>query len=217
MPVQIEHEGQTKTFFTQEEIDVEIAGLKITNEQLKTEKVELKDKLSALKTTLSEVEAAKLNSDELAAKASGDKEALQRIADERDAKKQGEIDALRNSISSEKVENLLNQVVTELGAGGTHNEDLRDLIKSRFTIGYDMETHESKVSGEGVSNLDDLKKIIKESGRYDAYLAGSGSSGGDSRGNQNTGVSNKKLSEMTATEEAEFAREFPEKYAQMIQ
>lgn len=209
MPVQIEHEGVTKTFYTQEEVDAEVAGLKVTNGQLKDEKAELKTKLS-------DSEAAKLNADELAAKASGDKEALQRIADERDLKKQGEIDALRNSISTEKVTNLLNGLVTELGAGGSHNEDLRDLLKSRFDIAYDMDTHESRVSGEGVSNIEELKKLVKESGRYDAYLAGTGSSGGDSQGNKGAGASNKSLSEMTATEESKFAREFPDKYAQMI-
>ena len=209
MPVQIEHEGQVKTFYTQAEVDSEVAGLKVTLGQLKDEKTELKTKLS-------DSEAAKLNADELAAKASGDKEALQRIADERDLKKQGEIDTLRNSISSEKEANLLNELVTELGAGGAYNEDLRDLLKSRYSIKYNMDKHEAEISGEGVSNIAELKAVVKESGRYDAYLAGSGSSGGDSLGSKGAGADSKKLSEMTATEEAAFAREFPDKYAQMI-
>lgn len=208
MPVQIEHEGETKTFYTQAEVDSEVAGLKVTLGQLKDEKKDLVDKLKS-------VEGEKLNAEEEAAKAKGDKDALQRIADERDAKSREELDALKNSIRSEKSSNLLNDVVTELGAGGAHNEDLRDLLKARFNFDYDMEKHSHIVSGENVSNIDELKKVVKESGRYDAYLAGSGSTGGDSLGGKGTGAASKKFNEYTSAELVELNRTDPAAYEQL--
>jgi hypothetical protein len=211
MPVQIEHEGEVKTFYTQAELDKEVAGLRVTLGQLKDEKADLKTKVT-------EAEAAMLNSDELAAKASGDNEALKRIADERDSKKQGEIDTLRNSISSEKVTNLLNGLVNKLGAGGSHNEDLRDLLKSRFEIAYDMDTHESRVSGDGVSNIAELEKLVLSSGRYDAYLAGTGSTGGDSQGSKSAGgagVNPFSKESFNLTAQANMLRDNPTLAAQM--
>lgn len=193
MPIQIEHEGEQKTFYTKAELDSEVAGLKVTLGQLKDEKAGLANKLS-------ESETAKLAAEEAAATVSGDKEALQRISDEREAKSRQELDALKATIKGEKVSSLVNDIVTELGAGGAHNEDLRDLLKARFKFDYDMDKHEHTVSGENVANIDELKKAVKESGRYDAYLAGTGSSGGDSQGNKGAGATNKKFHEYTGAE-----------------
>ena len=103
-------------------------------------------------------------------------------------------------------------MVTELGAGGAHNEDLRDLVKSRFGIDYDTGTHELKVTGNGVSSIDELKKTIKESGRYDAYLAGTGSTGGRSNGSTGTGAATKKFNEYTPAELVQIRRDSPEEY-----
>lgn len=193
MPIKIEHEGKDITVFTQAEMDAEVAGLKVTNGQLKDEKTDLKAKLS-------EAETATLTAQAAAATASGDKESLQRITDERDSKVQNELDALKNSMRSEKSDNMINSIVTELGAGGVKNEDLKDLIKARFGIDYDMDKHEHTFTGDNVTSLDELKKAITESGRYDAYLPGSGSTGGDSLGNTGAGAATKKFNEYTGAE-----------------
>lgn len=205
MPVQIEHEGVTKTFYTQEEVDAEVKGLKVTNENLKSEKAELKAKAD---------EAAEQvrNAQEEAAKAAGDKEALERIHAEREAEAKARMNELTGSIKTEKINNAINDLVTELGAGGAKNEDLRDLVKSRFSIDYDLDSHELKVSGNGASSLDELKKTIKESGRYDAYLAGTGSTGGRSNGSTSTGAATKKFEEHTPAELVQIRRENPEEY-----
>lgn len=211
MPVQIEHEGETKTFYTQEEVDAEVAGLKVTNGQLKDEKV-------ALKAKVGEVEAAKLDAEEAAAKASGDKEELQRITDERDAKTRAKVDELTNSIRTEKSEGAINDFVTKHGAGGSHNEDLRDLLKARFNFAYDIDKHEQSVSGDGVANFQDLEKVVKESGRYDAYLAGTGSSGGDSQGNKGAGgavVNPFSKETFNLTEQAKMLKDNPSLAAQL--
>lgn len=212
MPVQIEHEGETKTFYTQKELDTEVAGLKVTLGQLKDEKDELKTKVDS---AAEEVR----NAQEAAAKAAGDKDALERISIEREQEAQNKLTELTNSIKKEKVNNAVNDLVTELGAGGAHNEDLRDLIKSRFSIDYDTSTHELKVSGNGASSLDELKKTIKESGRYDAYLAGTGSTGGRSSGSTSTGaaagVNPFKKETLNLTEQARILKEDPTLAAQL--
>jgi len=208
MPVQIEHEGVIKTFYTQEELDAEVKGLKVTNENLKSEKAELKAKAD---------EAAEQvrNAQEEAAKAAGDKEALERIHAEREAEAKARMNELTGSIKTEKINNAINDLVTELGAGGAKNEDLRDLVKSRFSIDYDLDSHELKVSGNGASSLDELKKTIKESGRYDAFLAGTGSTGGRSTGSTSTGAATKNFNEYTSAELVQIKRESPEEYERL--
>lgn len=193
MPFKTEHNGVEITAYTQEDLDKEIAGLKVTNGQLKDEKKDLKAKLD-------EAESAKLAAEEASATVSGDKEALQRISDEREAKSRTELEALKGTIKNEKVTNLVNDIVTELGAGGESNEDLRDLLKSRFQFDYDMDKHEHTVNGDNVSSIDELKKAVTESGRYDKYLAGTGSAGGGSLGNTGAGATTKKFNEYTGAE-----------------
>jgi len=206
MPVQIEHEGVTKTFYTQEEVDAEVKGLKVTNENLKSEKAELKAKADDAAEQVR-------NAQEEAAKAAGDKEALERISAEREAEAQASLNELKNSIKTEKVNNFYNELVTELGAGGQHNEDLRDLLKARFPADYDMKEHTIKLGG--VSSVDELKKTIKESGRYDPFLAGTGSKGGRSNGATSTGAATKKFNEYTSAELVQLHRESPEEYERL--
>lgn len=193
MPFKTEYNGKEITAYTQEDLDKEVAGLKVTNAQLKDEKGELKAKLG-------EAETGRLAAEEASATVSGDKEALQRISDEREAKSRTELDALKNSIRDEKSTNMLNSIVNEIGAGGSANEDLLDLIEKRFPVGYDMDKHEHTFSGDNVATREELVKAITESGRYDSYLSGTGSTGGDSTGNKGAGATTKKYNEHTGAE-----------------
>jgi seryl-tRNA synthetase len=208
MPVQIEHDGQLKTFYTQAEVDSEVAGLKVTLSQLKEEKRELKEKVG-------EVEAAKLDAEESYATANNDKEALQRISDERDTKTRAELDVLKTSIRSEKTGNLLNDFVTKHGAGGSNNEDLRDLLKSRFSFDYDMDSHEYRVAGDNVASMADLEKVVKDSGRYDAYLSGTGSTGGDSQGSKGAGDASKTFGDYNGAELIAIKNSDPARYERL--
>ena len=193
MPFTTEKDGEQITVYTQAEVDSEVAGLKVTLGQLKDEKAELKTKLG-------ESETAKLNAEEAAAKATGDTETAKRISAEKDSLVQTELDTLKNSIRDEKSVNMLSSVVTEVGAGGVANEDLLDLIGKRFPVGYDMDKHEHTFSGDNVTTRAELVKAITESGRYDSYLAGTGSTGGDSLGNKGAGATTKKFNEHTGAE-----------------
>lgn len=208
MPLKIEHDGKEIEVYTREELDAEVKGLKITNENLKSEKQEALDKVREAKEAAREAEEAK-------AKAEGDKETLQRIADERAAEKDKRINDLINSTKKEKINNAVNDIITQLGAGGEKNEDLRDLIRARFEFDYDIDESLVKVSGEGVSTVEDLKRTIKESGRYGAYLAGSGANGGGATGSKASGAGGKKFNEMTGAELSALRKENPDEYARL--
>lgn len=193
MPFKIEKDGKEIEVYTREEVDAEVKGLKVTNDNLKTEKAELADKVR-------EAKEAALASEEAKAKAEGDKETLQRIADERAAEKDKRINDLINSTKKEKINNAVSDLITKLGAGGSKNEDLRDLIKARYEFDYDIDASAIKVNGGGVSSVLELEKAIKESGRYDAYLAGSGATGGGATGGNTSGAGGKKWADYTPAE-----------------
>jgi hypothetical protein len=212
MPIQVEHEGQTITVYTEAEVkakvDEEVAGLKVTNQNLKDEKRELADKLKSL-------DEEKRQAEEEKAKRDGDYEKLERLMTERQQEQRDAYEKLVSDIRKEKVGNALNDIVTQLGAGGTRNEDLRDLIKTRFEFDYDNETGKVKVAGDGITTLDELKKAITESGRYDAYLAGSQASGGGSPGSQGGGPVTKKFDQMTGEELKQLRAEDPDAYQRL--
>lgn len=197
MPLNIEHEGKSLTVYTeselQEAIDKEVKGLKITNENLKAEKTEAIEKAREAKELALAAEEAK-------AKAEGDTESLKRIHEEREQEAKAKLNEFKNTIKAEKVTNMLNQVIDEVGASGQLKEDLRDLIKARVQFDYDMDTHSATVRAEGISNVEELVKHIKESGRYDAYLPGDGSLGGGSPGNSGAGASTRKFEDYTTAE-----------------
>ncbi|MBR9878676.1 MAG: hypothetical protein GYB17_04080 [Gammaproteobacteria bacterium] len=213
MPIQVEHEGQTITVYTEAEhkqaIDDEVAGLKVTNQQLKDEKRELADKIKT-------IDEEKRQAEEEKAKRDGDYEKLERLMAERQQEQREQYEKLVGDIRKEKVGSALNDVVTRLGAGGTRNEDLRDLLKTRFEFDYDNESGKVTVSGDGITSLEQLEKTIQESGRYDAYLAGSQASGGGSPGSQGGGTAGKKLSDMSEKERIEFKQRDPEGFRQAL-
>ncbi|WP_442486777.1 hypothetical protein [Halomonas litopenaei] len=213
MPIQVEHEGQTITVYTEAEhkqaIDDEVAGLRVTNQQLKEEKRELADKIKT-------IDEEKRQAEEEKAKRDGDYEKLERLMAERQQEQREQYEKLVGDIRKEKVGSALNDVVTRLGAGGTRNEDLRDLLKTRFEFDYDNESGKVTVSGDGITSLEQLEKTIQESGRYDAYLAGNQASGGGSPGSQGGGTAGKKLSDMSEKERIEFKQRDPEGFRQAL-
>ncbi len=212
MPLNIEHEGKQITVYTEAEVqakvDSEVAGLKVTNQNLKDEKNELKGKLDEQK------EAARMAEEEKA-KAAGDVDKLNRLMEERQSEERQKYEQLRSEIAKEKTTNALNDLVTELGVGGTKNEDLRDLISLRYQVEYD---HETKQVNAGGKTLADLKAEISKDDRYAAYLAGSKASGGGSTGSTGAGgASNEKFGDYTPAELSEIRRTDPQRYETLRQ
>jgi len=208
MPFQIEKDGQTITVWRDDEVKSEVAGLKVTNQQLKDEKKDLADKLK-------DIDEAKRTAEEEKAKAEGDFEKLNQLMIERQNEQNERYNKLQNDIKREKVTNALNDIVTELGAGGTRNEDLRDLIKARYEFDLDTESGQVKVSGDNVTSIDSLKETIKTSERYAAYVLGSQASGGGSPGSKGTGGASKKFDDYTPGELSEIRQKDPAEYERL--
>lgn len=191
------------TYYTQAELDEAVKGVKSVNAALKEEKKELAEKVKEYE---SKAEQALIDK----AKAEGDYEKLLQLEREKQENERKRAEQLQQQIKKEKTANAINDLVTSLGAGGKHNEDLRDLIKARYEVDYDIETGALKVLGDGASNLDELKKTITESGRYDAYLAGSKASGGGATGQG--GQVDKKPAEYSDAERVELFKTDPAKF-----
>lgn len=205
MPLQIEHEGKQLTVYTQDELDQEVAGLKTVNANLKTEKTEALEKAR-------EASEQKLAAEEAAAKAQGNTEELKRISEQREQEAMAKLNEFKSAIQAEKVTNMINKVTDAVGASGQKKEDLEVLIKARYEFGYDMDAHTATVRGDGVSSVDDVIRHIKESGRYDAYLPGDGSTGGGSQGSNGAGASTKTFDQYTSTELVALKRTDPAAY-----
>lgn len=216
MPLQIEHEGQKITVYTQAELDQEVKGLKITNENLKAEKKDIADKLTEAKESVREIEEAK-------AKAEGDNETLRRIAEEREAEKREAIEQERkkfldllNMTKKEKVDNFLNDLVSDLGpADATRAKHLKKLLKADYDFDVDLERGAFSVTGEGVTSVDDLKRHVKESSDYRYLLSGSGATGGGSTGGTASGAG-KKPEDYTEAERVALYRENPQRFRELF-
>lgn len=195
---------------------------------LKRAKDHEKEKRLAAEEKLREREAA----DEAAA------EEL-RLAKEEAARKAGDVEALETSwrekheaavaeakADGERSRNALkavfvNKVATEMAnAISTVPDLIVDKIKARL----DLEIHEGQpitrvLSADGkpsALSLDELRKEFVDNKSYAAIIKASDAQGGGAgAGGDGDGVPGKKLSEMTATEEAKFANEHPEQYARM--
>ncbi len=210
MPFKVEKDGKEIEVYTKEELDQEVAGLKVTLGNIKGEKEALESKVSAAK------EEARVAEEEKA-RAEGDHEKLLQLQIQKQGEADERLNKLVSQIKTEKVGNAISDLVTKLGAGGQKSEDLRDLIKARFVFDYDNENGAVNVTGDGVNSIEDLQKSVKESGRYDAYIAGSSASGGGSTGQGSTGVATgKKFEEYSGAELAAIRKENPAEYERLL-
>lgn len=215
MPMQIEHEGKTITVYTQDELDAEVKGLQVTNENLKAEKKELADKVRHAKEQVRELEEAK-------AKAEGDNETLRRIAEEREAEKRQAVEDERKKFSDllnmtkkEKVENFITSLLDEVKpADATRAKHLRKLLKADFEFDVDLEKNEFTVRGENVTSAEELKRLIMEGEEYEYYLADSGATGGGATGGKPSGVGSK-WADFTPAELSEIRKSDPGRYEQL--
>lgn len=128
--------------------------------------------------------------------------------------------SLQKALQDQMVANVAMSVATELA--GDNAELLLPHIQKRLVAEFKDGKVATKVLGADgeVSALttDELKKEVLSSGKFAAVVVaskGSGSGGAGSRKGAGGSPATKKLSEMTATEEATFAREHPDKYKEM--
>lgn len=216
MPFTIEHEGKNVEVWTKEEVDSEVRGLKITNENLKAEKQEAIDKLKSSKEEFRTLEEAKAKSD-------GDNETLRRIAEEREAEKRQAVEDERkrysdllNMTKKEKIDNFINGIVEDLKpADAIKGKHLKALLKSEYQFDVDIEKGQFTVTGNSATNADELKKFISGSQDYQYLLSGSGASGGGAAGSKGAGVPVKKFNEYNGAELMQIKRDDPDLYKRL--
>lgn len=215
MPFQIEHEGKSIKVWTDEEVQAEIKGLKITCDNLKTEKQEVTEKLRETKELARELEEAK-------AKAIGDNDTLRKIADERESEKRKAVEDERKKFSDllmmtkqEKVANFIDSILDEVKtADNIKRKQLKKLLRADYEFDVDLEKGEFKVTGDSVTSKNDLIRVLRESEEYQGFLAGSGATGGGATGRSAPGVS-KKFNEYTGAELSAIRKDNPAEYERL--
>lgn len=128
---------------------------------------------------------------------------------------------LQKALQEQMVGNVALGLATELA--GDNAEILLPHITKRLAAEFKdgkVSTVVLGVDGQpSATTVDELKKEVLSSGKFAAVVVaskGSGTGGAGSRKGAGGTSAPKKLSEMTATEEATFARENPEKYQEMV-
>lgn len=199
-------------------LDLEDSGF----DALKAEKARLAEELRKKEEAEAAAAEEARKEREKAAKAAGDMEALEASWKEkydRDLAAERE----KASTSTKALEAVfVNKVARDLAEKISTVPDLLvDVIKKRLTVetnGGTPITRVVDVNGQpSALSISDLEKEFVDNPAYAAIIKASNANGGGAgEGGEGGGAPRKKLSEMTATEEALFAREHPEEYEQML-
>lgn len=141
--------------------------------------------------------------------------------EKREKELQDQITTTQKALQTQMVDSVALSIATELA--GENAELLLPHVTKRLTAEVKEGKAVTKVLGTDgeVSAMtpEELKKEILSSGKFSAVVVaskGSGASGSGSRKGAGGSGAPKKLSEMTATEEAAFARDNPDKYREMV-
>lgn len=139
----------------------------------------------------------------------------------REKELQDQIAATQKALQSQMVDSVAMTIATELA--GENAELLLPHITKRLSAEIKDGKAVTKVLGtDGETSAmtpEELKKEILSSGKFSAVVVaskGSGAGGSGPRKGAGGPGAPKKLSEMTATEEAAFARDNPDKYREMV-
>lgn len=135
---------------------------------------------------------------------------------------QEQINQLEATLSGQAVDSVANRIASELAGDNAHL--MLPHVKSRLKVEMVKGKPEVKVLDEEGSvsafTHEELQKEFLSNQKFSTIVvaskaSGSGAGGSNKKGGGATGK--KKLSEMSATEEAQFANEHPEEYRQMVE
>ena len=199
--------------------------LKRAKEHEKAKRKEAEERLAALENEKKAAEDKAREESEKSARAAGDIAALEKSWKEK----------LEQAVSAEKTrtslaENALRGHLVDKAAEDLANEIstvpslLRDVIKQRLKVEITEDgtaiTRVLDAAGKpSAANLNDLRQELVDNKDYAAIIKASNASGGGATGGNGNGggvPGQKKLSEMTATEEAAFANANPAEYQRML-
>lgn len=128
-----------------------------------------------------------------------------------------EMSALRGNLNTMLVDNVANQLATEIS---TSPKLILPHIKQRLAAEYAEGKASTRIlDAEGkpsAMTIEDLRKEFLANKDFSTILIGTKASGSGAAGAGGGRAPTKKLSEMSATEEAQFANANPEAYQQML-
>ncbi len=193
------------------EFEASIQGLKQNNSDLLDEKKEAQ--------RIKDEAVARAGAEALeAAKAKGDIESVTSSYDEKVLGLEAKIESMEQQNIAGTKSQLASDFMSRIGATGSQLG--QDAMKSEYLARIDVRDGKTVVlnpNGELTAlSIEDLDNEFLSNSRYDKYLTGSKASGGGANGSKATNGVCKPLSEMTATEEARYANEFPDQYQQLI-
>lgn len=224
----VEQDGQYVT--------VKDAALKKTLDDLDSKYKSEAQRLKEMEEKLSGFEAAKAAEIEAArakaleeARSKGDVKAIeeryqQQMADlEKRTREDAKAEALKEFKTEQaqsKASALADKIGLTVGVDQYSGEAIADLIRSRVKVDPDTGAtifHDAKGSALSVDKDGFIKELAKEprfSRLIKADLTTTG--GGNANGNSGGGAPAKALNQMTATEEALFAKQYPEQYERLL-
>jgi hypothetical protein len=152
----------------------------------------------------------------------GDVEKLEKSYKEKLTKREsellGEMNGLRTNLNTMLVDNVANQLAAEIS---TAPKLMLPHIKARLSPEYSEGKASTRIlDNEGkpsAMTLDDLRKEFLANNDFSSILVGTKASGSGAAGAGGGRAPVKKLSDFkTATEEAQFANEYPQEYQRLV-
>lgn len=143
----------------------------------------------------------------------------QKKLQELEAKSKAETERLTNLIKRNALEAEARKLANDLS--GPNADIILPHIYNRLSVeigddGPAVRVVDSK-GNPTADSVDDLKQFFFTSDTYAPIVIGSKATGSGASGSKSGGGSHKRLADMTPTEEAQFANQFPEKYQQMLE
>lgn len=216
--------GDGKYHLDLEEDDA--AELRAAKDHEKKKRQDAETENEELRRKLKEKEDSEAAARDEAARKSGDLTTLEKSWQEkRDKDVAAEVakrQRAENGLKRQLVDNVAQRIANEIS---TAPSLLVEVIKKRLAVEIPTDddgeplTRVLDTAGKpSAMSVNDLKQEFLDNAEYAAIIKGSSASGGGATNQQKGGgaaTGKKKLSEMTATEEAKFANEHPEEYAKL--
>jgi hypothetical protein len=187
-----------------------IKGLKKNNTELLDEKKE------AQRVSNEAIEQARREA--LAkAQAEGDIKTVSASYDTKVLELQDIIDGMKHTNIEATKSQLASDFMSAIGAMGPQLG--QDAMRSEYLKRIDIRDGKQVVlDPQGnltALSIEDLNQEFSVNSRYSDFIKGTQAAGGGANGSRGAGGASKSLKDMTATEEAQFANEFPEQYKQL--
>lgn len=181
---------------------------------LKRKVDELLEESKASKEAKRKAEEAARKAEEERARKEGDYETLASQYEQKYNALNEQLENERKQRSQDAIKREAISIASEL-AEGANAKILARFIEDRLRYEGDSVKVTDRAGNLTISTIDDLKTEFRNDEAFGALVTGTKGSGSGAAG-QGGGAPAKKLSDMTATEEAMFAREHPDEYRKML-